>query len=204
MKKLILLFTLVCITIAAIGQGNAGTKIRRGFNVGNPSANMLDTDSIKFNATLDRLVFYTASGVFEVNLQADSIDIDTVAHMMVDTLQFVGGWGDGSDSTGNSDALYMGMFSVAQDSIVFDSVSVKCHGLGGDITVKWMYSVDWPLAGVEIHAEVNATHALGWTGEDTFDPLALGLGNYIWLERISGGGCQALRSILYYHEKRAL
>ena len=172
--------------------------------MGNPSANMLDTDSIKFNATLDRLVFYTASGVFEVNLQADSIDIDTVAHMMVDTLQFVGGWGDGSDSTGSSDALYMGMFNVVQDSIVFDSVSVKCIGTGGDITVKWMYSVDWPLAGEEIHAEINATHALGWTGEDTFDPLALGLGNYIWLERISGGGCQALRSILYYHEKRAL
>lgn len=135
---------------------------------------------------------------------AGGTPIDTIAHMLVDTLQFVGGWGDGSDSTGSSDALYMGMFSVVQDSIVFDSVSVKCHGTGGDITVKWMYSVDWPIAGVQIHAEVNATHAGGWVGEDTFSPLALGLANYIWLERISGGGCQALRSILYYHEKRAL
>jgi len=132
----------------------------------------------------------------------DSIVGSTIYHTIADTLQFVGGWGDGLDSTGCNLGARLGMFNVVQDNAVLDSTRIRCTGDDGDVTVQWRYG-DWGTAGTELHSVINVKTTDGWVGTSTFSTGTVPNGNDIWgIITAKNYGCTAIRAILFYHETR--
>lgn len=126
----------------------------------------------------------------------------TLYHTLTDTLQFVGGWGDGLDSTGCNINARLGMFNVVQDNVVLDSTRIRCTGTGGSVTVQWKYG-DWSTAGTGLHTAIPVTTAGGWAGTSTFSTGTVPIGNDIWgIITAKDYGCTAIRAILFYHETR--
>lgn len=201
MKKI--LFLILCLTPLLL---QAQTKMRRGMIVGDPPENMAEIDSIKI--INDVLYFYVGTDTIFAALEDDLVEVDTVAHMLVDTLQFVFGAGAGNagdTATMATDRIF-GAFKTMQDSVVFDSIVAQCFGTNADITLQVQYSSSLNSGGTGIHAALNVTTAGGETGTSTFTTLAVGPGNWIWCEPTvvtAGVKPTYVVLILFYHEKRA-
>jgi len=135
----------------------------------------------------------------------DSTEIDTVAHMLMDTLIAPGRIGmenPGDTASMLANAIIL-EFPTVQDSIVFDSVYAFCTGTSGDITVRGYYQDSPGGSKTYTHAAINPTTGSP-AGTGTFTTTALPPG------KIVGAIITAVTTKptkisywLYYHEKRA-
>ena len=142
----------------------------------------------------------------------DTIEIDTIAHMLIDTIIWPGGAGLGitSDTTWAQVDANILEWPVVHDSVVFDSVYAYCEGVNGSITIN-LYALQsgWADDSPEdiIAADlvpVTATAA----GTSTFSILAVGPGTIIRSDVVDVNGAGSyrpdkVRIYVYYHEKRA-
>jgi len=144
-------------------------------------------------------------------IMEDTIEIDTIAHMLIDTLIWPGGAGLGItyDTTWAQVDANLLEWPVLQDSVVFDSVYAYCEGVNGSITINLYWIAGW--AGdspVDIVAAdlVPVTGTAAGTSE--FEVLAIGPGAIIRSDVVDVNGAGSyrpdkVRIYVYYHEKRA-
>lgn len=173
-----------------------------GFNLGSTeqitisSGDMTFEDGNAGTATLTQLVQGSLG---------DTIPVDTVAHMLVDTMWFAGNIGlNNPGDTVSMLSTAQFEWPTVQDSVVFDSVYAYCYGTSGDVGVR-AYEKDDPTDGSRtyLHTEVNPTTGTP-AGTSTFTQVASGPGKILGfaLTTVTTKPTQVV-CILYYHEKRA-
>ena len=201
MKKIV--FLLLCLTPLLL---QAQSKARRGIVVGDPPDSMATIDSIKI--VDDVLYFYVGTDTIFAALEDDLVDVDTVAHMLVDTLQFVFGLGAGNGDDVNSMVQYanMGEFWTVQDSLVPDSVYFYAEGTDAQISAR-MYFMDSELAtdSTFMLADLSAVEGAA-AGTSTFAAAALAIPPGKLIRCIVTSVTEApvkARYFFFYHEKRA-
>lgn len=137
---------------------------------------------------------------------SDTIQLDTLAHMLIDTLTAVGRIGLGN--TGDTASMQIGgtllEFPTIQDSVVYDSCYAYCVGSSGDITLR-AYELDGPndASKTYLHEAINPTTGTP-AGTSSFSVKASGPGKIIKCD-ITAVGAPPVKVVyyLFYHEKRA-
>jgi len=163
----------------------------------------VQTDSLK---TFDGDSAVSVADLYELKAwQADSIELDTVAHMLVDTLFIAGNIGlNNPGDTASMLTTAQFEWPTVQDSVVFYKVYAYCYGTSGDVGVR-VYEKDSPADGTRtyIHAEINPTTGTPAT-TSTFTQAASGPGKILGfaLTTVTTKPTQVV-CYLYYYEKRA-
>jgi len=136
-----------------------------------------------------------------------AIDIDTVAHMLADTLVIIGriGAGFSFDTAYMHDVTKLFLVPVVQDSLVCDSIRAFCYGAGGDVNLR-TYQLDNEddASKTYIHATINPVTGTS-AGTTTFTTPVHGPGKLLGCEIYGEPSTQPLEIFvyLYCHEVRA-